>query len=82
MKTPSSLSLIDTAHYRYNMGFTRYCVFFLLALSHFADGKTFKLGLMCPRRHLRLGWDINAAAATLAIEKAQRDNLLPGHQIE
>ena len=53
----------------------------LLTIPDITETRTFKLGLMCPRKHIRLGWDINAAAATLAIEKAQEDNLMPGHDV-
>ena len=53
----------------------------LLVIPDITEARTFKLGLMCPRKHIRLGWDINAAAASLAIEKAHEDNLLPGHNI-
>ena len=56
-------------------------LFLIVGTIEIADTKTFKLGLMCPRKHLRLGWDINAAAASMAIEKAKRDNLIPGHNV-
>lgn len=45
-------------------------------------GRVFKLGLMGPRRHIRLGWDTNAAAASMAVERVERDGLLPGHHLQ
>lgn len=45
------------------------------------NSKTFKLGMMSPFRHPRLGWEINAAAATIAVETAQSDGLVSEHNI-
>ena len=42
----------------------------------------FRLGLMCPRTHIRLGWDTNAAAATMAIDKAKNDGLMADYDVE
>lgn len=41
----------------------------------------FKLGMLSPFRHPRLGWENNAAAATIAVDKAQKEGLLVGHNI-
>ena len=41
--------------------------------------RQFNLGMLMPRRHVRLGWDKNAAAATMAIEKAEEDGVLYGN---
>lgn len=41
----------------------------------------FKLGMLSPFKHPRLGWVNNAAAATIAIDKAKSDGLLQGHNI-
>ncbi|XP_046584899.1 LOW QUALITY PROTEIN: atrial natriuretic peptide receptor 1-like [Haliotis rubra] len=45
------------------------------------QAREFRLGMLSPFRHVRLGWENNAAAATLAIERAQAEGLLPGHNI-
>ena len=47
-----------------------------------SEGRTFKLGLMCPKSHLRLGWDITIAAALKGIEKAQKDGFLLDHTMQ
>ena len=57
----------------------------LICLCTAADqvsGRTFKLGLLCPKSHIRLGWDITVAAAYQAINKAHRDGILADHEIE
>lgn len=41
----------------------------------------FKLGMLSPFRHPRLGWENNAAAATIAVDKARKEGLLLGHNI-
>ena len=46
-----------------------------------ANGAEIKLGMLSPFRHPRLGWENNAAAATIAVEKAQSQGLLTGHNI-
>lgn len=45
------------------------------------EAREFRLGMLSPFRHVRLGWENNAAAATLAIERAQGEGLLAGHNI-
>ena len=46
-----------------------------------AEARDFKLGLMMPRKHIRLGWDINAAGATMAIDRAEQEGLLGNHTV-
>ena len=41
-----------------------------------ALAREFRLGMLHPRKHIRLGWDINMAAATEAIKKASADGIL------
>lgn len=41
-----------------------------------------KIGHLCPYSHIRLGWERNAAAAGIAIDRAKADGLLDGHTIE
>ena len=43
--------------------------------------KEYKLGMMSPFKHIRLGWDINAAAATMAVQKAEEDGILGNNSI-
>ncbi|XP_069136802.1 atrial natriuretic peptide receptor 1-like [Argopecten irradians] len=44
-------------------------------------GAEFKLGMLSPFKHPRLGWTNNAAAATIAIETAQSEGILSDHNI-
>ena len=46
------------------------------------EGRIFRLGLLCPKTHLRLGWDITAAAAYKGIENAQKEGYLPDHAVQ
>jgi hypothetical protein len=41
----------------------------------------FKLGMLSPFRHPRLGWENNAAAATIAVDKAKQEGILVEHNI-
>lgn len=54
-------------------------VFLVLLLAATAAARQFNIGMLMPRRHIRLGWDKNAAAATMAIEKAHADGILNGN---
>ena len=45
------------------------------------SGANFRLGLLLPFKHPRLGWTNNAAATTIAIEKAQAEGLLSGNNV-
>ena len=45
------------------------------------QAKTYQLGLMCPRWHFRIGWDISGAAATMAIDLAKSEGRLPNTDI-
>lgn len=47
----------------------------------FVKSSEFKLGMLSPFRHPRLAWENNAAAATIAVEKIQKEGLLVGHDI-
>ena len=38
--------------------------------------------MLSPKFHIRLGWDTNAAAATMAMERLEQDGVLPGHKLE
>ena len=80
VKEPFALKMESFSKLSYVLK-TMTTLFLIVGTIEVADTKTFKLGLMCPRKHLRLGWDINAAAASMAIEKAKRDNLIPGHNV-
>ncbi|XP_033750419.1 LOW QUALITY PROTEIN: atrial natriuretic peptide receptor 1-like [Pecten maximus] len=44
-------------------------------------GAEFRLGMLSPFTHPRLGWTNNAAAATIAIETAQSEGILSDHNI-
>ena len=52
-----------------------------LAIVYPVNGISVKLGMLMPLRHPRLGWENNAAAATIAVERAQGMGLLVGHNI-
>ena len=45
------------------------------------NGISVKLGMLSPFRHPRLGWENNAAAATIAVDRAQSEGILSGHNI-
>jgi hypothetical protein len=59
-----------------SLGWELAAIAIILAALAQAQQTHFKLGLLCPRSHIRLGWDTNAAAATMAIAQAQQDGLL------
>ncbi|KAK2163896.1 hypothetical protein LSH36_72g00037 [Paralvinella palmiformis] len=46
------------------------------------NGRNFKLGLLCPKSHIRLGWDITVVAAYKAIETANMNGILTNHTVE
>ena len=52
-----------------------------LAIPYVVTSISVKLGMLSPFRHPRLGWENNAAAATIAVERAQGKGLLVGHNI-
>ncbi|KAK2186746.1 hypothetical protein NP493_190g03005 [Ridgeia piscesae] len=56
-----------------------FLAFMLTATTTTTEARQFNLGLLMPRRHIRLGWDKNAAAATMAIERAEKDGILTGN---
>ncbi len=45
------------------------------------DARTFKVGLLCPRRHVRLGWDIIAGAASSAVDRIHQEGILGSDDI-
>ena len=45
------------------------------------QSKEYVLGWLSPQTHVRLGWDLTAAAATMAIEQAHRDGILPNDTV-
>ncbi|KAL8597813.1 hypothetical protein ACOMHN_004928 [Nucella lapillus] len=51
-------------------------VVLLALLGGGAGGTDVHLGMMSPFKHVRLGWETNAAAATMAIERAETEGLL------
>ena len=61
---------------------TRTWLLTLMALAVPVWAEDIKLGHICPYSHIRLGWDRNAAAIRMAIEKAETDGLLDGHTVE
>ena len=56
----------------------RMLLLWLLMLSQAAAEQDIHLGMLSPFKHVRLGWETNAAAATMALDRAQREGLLPG----
>lgn len=56
------------------------CIF--LSLVGFIWSREFRLGMLSPFRHPRLGWENNAAAASLAVKRARKEGLLEGHTIK
>ena len=58
--------------------FLRMLMLWVLMLSQAAAEQDIHLGMLSPFKHVRLGWETNAAAATIALDRAQREGLLPG----
>ena len=51
-------------------------------VSEAAAGQTIHLGMLSPFKHVRLGWETNAAAASMALDRAQKEGLLPGIDVQ
>ncbi|XP_076466013.1 atrial natriuretic peptide receptor 3-like [Babylonia areolata] len=63
---------------------TRLLLLLLLLLLRAGWGggqKDVHVGMMSPFKHVRLGWETNAAAATMAIERAESEGLLAGIRV-
>ena len=46
------------------------------------EAKEYRLGMLSPLSHIRLGWDINIAAASEAIKQAEADGILNGFTVK
>lgn len=53
----------------------------MLLIFKLIANKNIKLGMMSPFRHPRLGFENNAAAATIAIDKAISEGIINGVNI-
>lgn len=58
-----------------NLADTVFCILLNLEYSQSVD---IKIGMLSPFRHPRLGFENNAAAATIAIDKAAAEGLICG----
>lgn len=56
-------------------------ILFYFYITSWVYSSKFKLGLLTPERHVRLGFDITASAATDALRDAQSAGILSNHNI-
>lgn len=49
--------------------------------NHLSSSREIRIGMLSPREHVRLGWVDNAAAATIAIDKAQAEGILSNYSL-
>ncbi|KAK3096856.1 hypothetical protein FSP39_004017 [Pinctada imbricata] len=66
-----------------NGGFLFFLKIMIITFEVFGSvaGLDIRLGMLSPFRHPRLAWENNAAAATIAIERAQNAGILTNHNI-